>query len=99
MPRHCCNSNETDTYPTGCCIGYSIPRGGMFELVSGANFFGEILEWCGWSVAAWRLPAAAFALFTAGNIGPRAWHHHLDYRKRFGSAYPQHRKALIPFIL
>lgn len=83
----------------GCCAGYSIPRGGMFELVSGANFFGEILEWLGWAVAAWRLPAGAFALFTACNIGPRAWHHHLDYRRRFGSAYPQHRKALIPFIL
>lgn len=32
--------------------GYKIPRGGAFELVSGANFFGEIVEWAGFAIAA-----------------------------------------------
>lgn len=50
--------------------------GGMFELVSGANFFGEIVEWCGYAVAAWSLPTFAFAFFTICSIGPRAYHHH-----------------------
>ncbi|CAN0255152.1 unnamed protein product, partial [Phaeothamnion confervicola] len=27
--------------------GYKIPRGGLFEVVSGANYAAEILEWCG----------------------------------------------------
>lgn len=50
--------------------------GGMFRFVSGANFFGEIVEWCGYAVAAWSLPSFAFAFFTICSIGPRACHHH-----------------------
>ncbi|XP_041641806.1 3-oxo-5-alpha-steroid 4-dehydrogenase 2a [Cheilinus undulatus] len=77
---------------------YRIPRGGMFELVSGANFFGEIVEWFGFAVAAWSLPSFAFALFTAASIGSRALHHHRDYLQRFED-YPRSRKAVIPFIM
>lgn len=50
--------------------------GGMFHFVSGANFLGEIVEWCGFALAAWSLPAVAFAFFTICSIGPRAYHHH-----------------------
>jgi 3-oxo-5-alpha-steroid 4-dehydrogenase 1 len=32
---------------------YKIPRGGMFTYVSGANFFGEIVEWTGFAIAGW----------------------------------------------
>ncbi|XP_030272938.1 3-oxo-5-alpha-steroid 4-dehydrogenase 2-like [Sparus aurata] len=77
---------------------YRIPHGGMFEFVSGANFFGEIVEWCGYSVAAGSLPAFAFAFFTICSIGPRACQHHRDYQRRFED-YPRSRTALIPFIL
>ena len=34
---------------------YAIPYGGMFEYVSGANYYGEILEWCGYALACWSL--------------------------------------------
>ena len=50
--------------------------GGAFEYVSGANFLGEIVEWWGFALASWSLPAVAFALFTTCNIGPRAYTHH-----------------------
>lgn len=50
--------------------------GGMFNYISGANFFGEIVEWGGYALAAQNLPALAFFLFTVMNIGPRAYHHH-----------------------
>ncbi|KAK9540978.1 hypothetical protein VZT92_003393 [Zoarces viviparus] len=77
---------------------YRIPYGGMFEFVSGANFFGEILEWCGFALASWSLPATAFAFFTVCSIGPRAYQHHRDYLQRFED-YPRSRRAVIPFIL
>eukprot|EP00009_Paramoeba_aestuarina_P007162 CAMPEP_0201510278 /NCGR_PEP_ID=MMETSP0161_2-20130828/3035_1 /ASSEMBLY_ACC=CAM_ASM_000251 /TAXON_ID=180227 /ORGANISM="Neoparamoeba aestuarina, Strain SoJaBio B1-5/56/2" /LENGTH=260 /DNA_ID=CAMNT_0047905427 /DNA_START=37 /DNA_END=819 /DNA_ORIENTATION=- len=78
--------------------GYKIPQGGMFNLVSGANFFGEILEWTGFAIATWSLPGLAFAVFTFSNIGPRGAKHHQNYLERFGDKYPKNRKAVIPFI-
>lgn len=79
--------------------GYKIPRGGLFEYVSGANFFGEILEWTGFAVAAGgTLSTTTFAVFTACNIGPRAVTHHKWYLTKFGSDYPRQRRALIPFV-
>lgn len=78
--------------------GYKIPRGGAFELVSGANFFGEILEWSGFAVAGASWPGAAFAIFTFANIGPRGAHHHASYKKMFGNEYPKHRRAVLPFV-
>ena len=76
---------------------YKIPRGGVFEYVSSANYFGEILEWMGFAVAAWSIPAAAFAVFTFANLAPRGWKHHKWYLRTF-PAYPKTRRAVIPFI-
>lgn len=76
---------------------YSIPRGGMFRLVSCPNYLGEILEWTGWAIATWSLPGLAFALWTAANLVPRARTNHRWYRETFPD-YPDGRKALIPFI-
>jgi 3-oxo-5-alpha-steroid 4-dehydrogenase 1 len=30
--------------------------GGAFEYVSGANFFGEIVEWTGFAICTWSFP-------------------------------------------
>lgn len=50
---------------------YKIPRGGLFEYVSAANYFGEMVEWTGFAIASWSLPAAAFAFYTFANLAPR----------------------------
>lgn len=78
---------------------YKIPMGGMFNYVSGANFFGECLEWTGFALASWSWSGLAFAAVTWGNTGPRAVQHHKWYLQKFGDKYPRHRKALIPSVL
>ncbi|XP_017276492.1 3-oxo-5-alpha-steroid 4-dehydrogenase 1 [Kryptolebias marmoratus] len=77
--------------------GYKIPRGGMFEYVSGANFLGEITEWAGFALAGQSVHSLAFALFTAVVLCSRAAAHHRWYLTKFED-YPKSRKALIPFV-
>ncbi|KAI5621650.1 3-oxo-5-alpha-steroid 4-dehydrogenase 1 isoform X1 [Silurus asotus] len=77
---------------------YKIPRGGVFEYVSGANFLGEIVEWAGFALAAHSVHSFAFAFFTAIVLSSRAISHHRWYLKKFED-YPKSRKALIPFVL
>jgi protein-S-isoprenylcysteine O-methyltransferase Ste14 len=78
-------------------IGYKIPRGGLFELVSSPNYLGEIAEWCGWALATWSLPGLAFAVFTAANLVPRARANREWYLANFPD-YPKGRRRVIPFI-
>ena len=77
---------------------YSIPHGFLFDYISCVNYFGEIIEWIGFGIANWNLPATAFALYTFCNIGTRGYNHHQWYLKKFKEDYPKQRKAVIPFI-
>jgi hypothetical protein len=78
--------------------GYSIPEGGLFRYISCPNFLGEIIEWLGYALMSWSLPALSFFIWTVCNLVPRALDHHLWYRNTF-PYYPSDRKAVIPFIL
>lgn len=77
---------------------YRIPYGGLFRFTSAANYTGEIIEWGGFALAAWSVPATAFWLFTILNLAPRAVSYHRWYKKNFPN-YPKERKAVIPFLL
>lgn len=78
--------------------GYRIPRGGAFRWISGANYFGEIVLWCGWALMSWTLAGLVFALFTIANLAPRALSHHRWYRETFPD-YPRDRRAILPGLL
>ena len=77
---------------------YSIPRGGLYRLVSCPNYLGEMVEWIGWAVMTWSLAGLAFAVFTVANLLPRALATHRWYRARFAD-YPPARRAVIPFLV
>lgn len=78
--------------------GYVIPRGGMFELVSTPNYFGEIVEWIGWALMTWSFAGLSFAVFTIANLLPRGVRHHRWYHENF-TEYPDRRRAVVPFVL
>ncbi|KAM6222664.1 3-oxo-5-alpha-steroid 4-dehydrogenase 1 [Rhynchocyon petersi] len=71
--------------------------GGLFEYVTAANYFGEIVEWIGYAVATWSVQGASFALFTFCMLFCRAQQHHRWYLEKFED-YPKSRKILFPFL-
>ncbi len=77
---------------------YVIPVKGLFRYISCPNLFGEMLEWLGFALLCWNLPALGFFIWTAANLVPRALSHHQWYRKKFPE-YPANRKAIIPYII
>lgn len=77
--------------------GYKIPHGGLYGFISSPNYFGELIEWLGFAIAAQTLAGWAFLAFTFANLAPRAISHHRWYRQKFAE-YPSARRALIPFV-
>jgi protein-S-isoprenylcysteine O-methyltransferase Ste14 len=93
-----CSDQRLINLRKGGRTGYYIPYGGLFRYISCPNFFGEILEWTGYALLTWCLPALSFLLWTIFNLVPRALDHHRWYIKTFPD-YPAGRKAILPFIL
>ena len=77
---------------------YKIPYGFLFTKVSCPNHLGEVVEWFGYALMSFNLPALSFAIWTAANLIPRSLAHHRWYLEKF-DRYPKERKAVIPGIL
>ena len=75
--------------------GYKIPKGFLFHYISCPNHFSEIIQWSGFALMAWNLPATCFFIWTMANLLPRALNHHKWYLEKFKD-YPVNRKAIIP---
>ena len=79
-------------------IHYVIPKGWLFNRISCPNHFGELVEWAGFAILCWNLPALTFFIWTAANLIPRALSHHKWYKENF-KEYPSVRKAIIPYLI
>lgn len=75
-----------------------LPNRGLYRYVTSANYFGELLEWTGFAVAAATPAAWVFPVWTAANLVPRAAAIHRKYRAEFGDNAVGRRKRIIPFI-
>jgi 3-oxo-5-alpha-steroid 4-dehydrogenase 1 len=77
--------------------GYGRPEGGLYRWISCPNYLGELVEWGGFALLTFSVPALVFAVWTAANLVPRARANHEWYRRTFPE-YPASRKAILPFI-
>ena len=77
--------------------GYKIPKGFLFKYISSPNLFGEIVEWSGFTMMAWNLPALSFMVWTCANLIPRAKNHY-DWNMKNIPNYPKERKIVFPFF-
>jgi len=74
-----------------------VPRGGMFEFVTCANYTYEVLAWLFFAIFTQTLTAYLFLVVSAAQIAQWALKKHIALRKEFGDKQPK-RKILIPFI-
>jgi 3-oxo-5-alpha-steroid 4-dehydrogenase 1 len=79
--------------------GHYIPAGGLFRRVTSANYFGEIVEWCGFAIMCWSLPGAVFAWWTFANLVPRAASTYRKHKAANPAIIEERRlKRVFPFI-
>jgi len=79
----------------------NIPRGGLFNWVSSANYTFELLAWAGFCLLARTLASVVFLLAIALVLGSWAKKRHQRYLELFDGKdgrplYPAGRRALIP---
>ena len=86
--RHLRKPGDTNHY---------LPKTGLFKYVTSANYFGEIVEWCGFAILTWSASGAVFAWWTFANLVPRANTIYHKYKAMFGNEL-ENRKRVIPFI-
>ena len=75
---------------------YLTPFKGMFQYVSAANYFGEIVEWFGFALLLQTPGSAWFSLFTTLFLGQRGYQTHKYYLAKIDD-YPKSRSSVFPF--
>lgn len=81
----------------------AIPRGGLFQWVSCANYSYEILAWTGFAVTMRTLPSWVFLVAVTPILASWAKKRHARYHELFDGKdgrmlYPPQRRALLPWV-
>ncbi|MBE6225947.1 MAG: DUF1295 domain-containing protein [Bacteroidales bacterium] len=76
-----------------------LPEGGVYNYVTSANYFGEILEWAGFALLTWSWSGVVFLWWTIANLVPRANTIYKRYTQEFRNEMEgKNLKRVIPFI-
>lgn len=76
-----------------------IPTKGLYKYVTSANYFGELVQWCGYAILSLSPAAFVFFIWTFANLAPRSKALTEKYIQEFGDEYARlGKKNLIPFI-
>ena len=76
-----------------------LPKGGLYDYVTSANYFGEIVEWAGWTILTGSWAGFVFFWFTCANLVPRANSIYHKYEVEFADEFKQRKlKRIFPFI-
>lgn len=76
-----------------------LPKGGIYNYVTSANYFGEIIEWAGWAILTWSWAGFVFFWFTCANLIPRANSIYHKYSVEFADEFrTRELKRIFPFI-
>lgn len=78
--------------------GYKVPRGGLFEYVTCANYLGECIEWAGFAVMSWCSVGLVYAVWVILPLIAQGRTVHQWYLQKFED-YPKNRTAIIPCLL
>ncbi|MES1912384.1 MAG: hypothetical protein MHM6MM_004669 [Cercozoa sp. M6MM] len=76
-----------------------IPRGGLFELVTCANYTYELAAWMVFAVCTQMVTAYFFWIVAFGQMQVWALKKHAGMKKLFGSKYPKVRNSMVPFVI
>ena len=77
---------------------YKPPAGGLFELVAAPHYLFELVGWFGIALAAEHLNALLVALCMSSYLSGRAVATSRWNSEKFGSAWPESRGHLVPFV-
>jgi hypothetical protein len=82
----------------GTVSQYTIPSGGLFDLVTMPHYLFEIIAWFGIALAAQQLNAVLVACGMTSYLSGRAIATTRWYKDKFGDKWPAQRKNLVPFV-